>query len=72
MDGMPDFMQVGVLNDVSGMTGRSSILIPVPVRRRACNRGLSVLLRSPLSGMSFAAKDVAHRARKWRQHNYHA
>lgn len=48
MVGMPDFMQVGVLNDVSGMTGCSSILIPVPVRRRVCNRGVVCFVKTAI------------------------
>ncbi|EMA1799415.1 DNA circularization N-terminal domain-containing protein [Cronobacter turicensis] len=58
MDGMPDFMQDGVLNDVSGMLGTVTSAFQyvdsgISEASRLLQGDLSVLLRPPSSGMSF-------------------
>lgn len=58
MDGMPDFMQEGVLNDVSGMLGTVTSAFQyvdsgISAASRLLQGDLSVLLRPPSSGTSF-------------------
>lgn len=58
MDGMPDFMQDGVLNDVSGMMGTVTSAFQyvdsgISAASRLLQGDLSVLLRPPSSGTSF-------------------
>ncbi|ELY6004974.1 DNA circularization N-terminal domain-containing protein [Cronobacter sakazakii] len=58
MDGMPDFMQDGVLNDASGMIGTVTSAFQyvdsgISAASRLLQGDLSVLLSPPSSGMSF-------------------